>query len=39
MVANSRMNYKSETMLKVIRDLVLHSALYFATVWKSTLSM
>ena len=32
MIANSKMKYKSETVLEVIRGLVLDSVLYFVTV-------
>ena len=34
MVANSRMKHESETMLEVIRGLVLHFVLHFVTVLK-----
>ena len=37
MVANSEMKNKSETMLEMIRGLVLNFVLYFVTVWWSTL--
>ena len=37
MVANPGMKHKSETMLEVIRGLVLDFNLYFVTVWQSTL--
>ena len=39
MVANSGMKHKSETILEVIRDLVLHFVLYVVTVRQSTLDM
>ena len=37
MVANSEMKHESETMLEVIRGLVLDFVLYFVTVLQSTL--
>ena len=37
MVANPEMKHKSETMLEVIRGLVLDFNLYFVTLWQSTL--
>ena len=39
MAANSGMKHKSETILGVIRHLVLDFVLYFASVWQSTLYM
>ena len=36
MVSNSGMKHESETMLEVIRDLVLDFVLYFVTVCQST---
>ena len=37
LVANLEMKHESETMLEVIRGLVLHFVFYFVTVWQSTL--
>ena len=37
MVGNSVMKHKSETMLVVIKGLLLDFVLYFIAVWQSTL--
>ena len=36
MAENSKMKYKSNTMLEVIEGLVFDFVLYFVTVWQST---